>query len=53
MRQNLADTSGVSRVLKLFVPLRTVRYTPYPGAMLQPWPKHPQGVPSKCINNNV
>lgn len=38
IRQNLAYTSGLGRVKKLFVPLRTVRYTPYPGAVLQPWP---------------
>lgn len=43
MRQNLADNSGVTCVQKLFVPLRTVRNTPYPGSMLQPWHAHPLG----------
>lgn len=34
-RQNLADTSGVSRVKNYFVHLQPVRYTPYPGSILQ------------------
>ena len=50
IRQNLADTTGVTCVQKLFVPLRTVRYTPYPGSMLQPWHAHPRGYRSECIN---
>lgn len=36
IRQNLADTSGVTCLQKLFVPLRTVRNTPYPANVLQP-----------------
>ena len=43
IRQNLARTSGVSRIQNLFVHLQPVRYTPYPGTMLQPWHEHPQG----------
>lgn len=48
MRLNLADTSGVTCVQKLFVPLRTVKNTPYPGSLLQPWHAHPLGFRTAC-----
>lgn len=48
IRQNLAGTSGVSRIQNLFVHLQPVWDTPHPGSVLQPWHEHPKGHRTAC-----